>query len=91
MGFTENLSGGGVFIATHLIRPIGSSVEVNLSLPGTPEPLVLHGEVRWVREYNSSSSDVWPGMGIRFEDLGQEQEALIRQFLQTREPLFFTD
>jgi uncharacterized protein (TIGR02266 family) len=90
LGFTENLSTGGLFVATHILRPIGSSVEMSVRFPGRPEPLRLRGQVRWIREY-SASSDAWPGMGVRFDTLGAEDEALMREFLRWREPIFFVE
>jgi uncharacterized protein (TIGR02266 family) len=90
MGFTENLSGGGLFVATHVVRPIGSMIEVSLRLPGRAEPVALRGQVRWIREY-SPTSDGWPGMGVRFEAMSEADEALVRAFLQMRDPLFFDE
>jgi uncharacterized protein (TIGR02266 family) len=87
LGLTENLSEGGLFIATHLVRPIGSSIEVSLKLPHVPEPIKAKGTVRWVRQY-SETSDTSPGIGIRFETITPEQTALIREFIAARTPLF---
>jgi uncharacterized protein (TIGR02266 family) len=85
-GFTENLSGGGVFVATYFALPIGSLVEVDVHLPiGS---LKLAGIVRWVRR---DGADSWPGMGIQFEQLGPDDEKCIREFLGVREPLFFDE
>src|SRR5438445_12467044 len=33
-GFAENLSAGGVFIATHKLKPVGSKIELSINLPG---------------------------------------------------------
>jgi uncharacterized protein (TIGR02266 family) len=90
VGFTENLSESGVFVATYLVRPLGSLVEISLRLLGRDEPLSLRGEVRWVREY-SSTSDAGPGMGIRFEAISDADRATITRFLATRDPIFFTE
>jgi uncharacterized protein (TIGR02266 family) len=90
VGFTENLSASGIFVATHVLRPIGSSIEVSVLFPGRSEPVRLRGEVRWLREI-SEGSDGWPGMGIRFESLTSEHNALMAEFLRTREPIFFDE
>ena len=87
LGLTENLSEGGLFIATHLLRPIGAPVAVTLKLPNSPEPIAAQGTVRWVRQY-SETSDTEPGMGVRFEQLSPEHTQIIRQFLATRPALF---
>jgi uncharacterized protein (TIGR02266 family) len=90
VGFAENLSGGGVFVATYVLRPIGTVLELSVQLAGDAEPLHVRGEVRWTRE-PSRSGDLWPGMGVRFQALSPQDEARIRAFLDTRDPLFFDE
>ena len=89
-GLAENLSAGGVFIATHRRQQVGSKLEVSLKLPDSEEAFTLVGEVRWVRVYNESS-DTPPGLGIRFTELPAGATAAINRFLGQREPLFFDD
>jgi len=89
-GLVENMSAGGVFIATHLERPVGTLVELALRIPGTSTPIRGVGEVRWVRRYNEAS-DTPPGLGIRFVMLEPGAVAAIEAFLATRDPLFFDD
>jgi uncharacterized protein (TIGR02266 family) len=90
MGLTENLSEGGLFIATHLVRPMGTSVEVSFKLPHVAEPIKAIGTVRWTREY-SETSDTMPGMGVRFESIGPQHVEHIREFLAARAPLFYDE
>jgi uncharacterized protein (TIGR02266 family) len=89
-GFTENMSSGGLFVATNLIRPIGTILEFELSLgKGT---LKAKGEVRWVREPNDYTTDVPPGMGLRFIGLDPRVEKVIDDFMAgKRESIFFDD
>jgi uncharacterized protein (TIGR02266 family) len=87
MGLTENLSEGGLFIATHLVKPIGTQIQVSFKLPHVAEPIKAVGVVRWTREY-SETSDSMPGMGVRFERVGPLQVEQIREFLAARAPLF---
>jgi uncharacterized protein (TIGR02266 family) len=89
VGFTENLSASGVFVATYSPKPMGTKVEVTLALP-TGAHLELHGTVRWIRNA-SPSGDTWPGMGVQFDKLSDDQEAKIREFIRIRDPLFFDD
>jgi uncharacterized protein (TIGR02266 family) len=89
-GFAENLSAGGIFVATHLLKPVGSQIEVTIHLPDGPAPIQGTGEVRWIREYNERS-DVPPGMGIRFTELDGSAKSAIEGFLAQREPLFFDE
>jgi uncharacterized protein (TIGR02266 family) len=85
VGFTENFSQSGVFVATYAARPLGSRLAITLNLPNG-EVLQLNGTVRWQR---AASTDGWPGMGVQFEGVSAEDEAKIRKFLSVREPLFY--
>jgi uncharacterized protein (TIGR02266 family) len=87
-GLVENMSAGGVFIATHLRKPIGERLELTIHLPGAEAPVRASGEVRWVREY-SADSNVPPGIGVCFIDLDQRSLELVTQFLSCREPLLY--
>jgi uncharacterized protein (TIGR02266 family) len=89
-GFAENLSAGGVFVATHLLKPVGEKLEMCVNLPDGLGTVVGEGEVRWLREYNESS-DTPPGMGIRFIHFEAGSLEAIDRFLKAREPLFFDD
>jgi uncharacterized protein (TIGR02266 family) len=88
-GFAENLSAGGVFIATHKLKPAGSSIELSINLPDGVQ-IKAQGEVRWIRVFNEQS-DTPPGMGVKFEELDASSVAAIQSFLARREPLFFDD
>jgi uncharacterized protein (TIGR02266 family) len=89
-GFVENLSAGGVFVATHLLRPVGEVIELSIHIPDDDEVVKGTGEVRWLREYNETS-DVPPGMGVKFLSLAEGSEKVIEKFLARRDPLFFDD
>lgn len=88
-GFAENLSAGGVFIATHKLKPVGSKIELSISLPDGAQ-FRATGEVRWIRVFNEQS-DTPPGMGVKFEDLEPSAVEAIQSFLSRRDPLFFDD
>jgi uncharacterized protein (TIGR02266 family) len=89
-GFLENLSSGGLFVATHDIRRIGDTVEVRFTLPGRAEPVTATARVRWIREYGNSP-DAAPGMGLQFVDLDPAVQKEIERFIALREPIFFED
>lgn len=89
-GLAENLSVGGIFVATHMLKPVGECIELSIHLPDRDKPVCGVGEVRWVREYNERS-DVPPGMGIRFIELEGEGYQAIERFLARREPLFYDE
>src|SRR3954464_14522853 len=62
--FTENLSSGGTFVATHRDLPIQTRVQLVLSFPGLLEPISIEGTVRWKRDTGSEGD---AGAGIEFE------------------------
>jgi uncharacterized protein (TIGR02266 family) len=86
-GISENLSEGGVFVATYEFRKVGETVDLTLLLPNS-RPIFADGVVRWVRDV-SSSIEVPPGMGIEFVSLNEMDTATIRAFLRLRAPLLF--
>lgn len=89
-GFVENLSVGGVFIATHQLKPVGERLRFSVHLPTLEQPIRGTGEVRWVRVF-SEGSDVPPGMGIKFDALDAASQRSIEAFLAQREPLFYDE
>jgi uncharacterized protein (TIGR02266 family) len=87
-GLTMNISEGGVFVATHVLLPVGSLVGLHLELPNQTRIMTL-GEVRWSRAY-SGDDDVPPGLGIKFVGLDFGSLSAIRKFVMTiREPILF--
>ena len=89
-GLAENLSAGGLFIATHKLQKVGSKIELSLRMPESEEVFQVLAEVRWVRLYNEQS-DTPPGLGVRFSELPIAATSAIDRFLAQREPLFFDD
>jgi len=89
-GYTEDISTGGLFIATFDFRPIGSEIQVNFTLPDG-YLVTATGTVRWIREYNELTPNVEPGMGVQFTELSEEDAGLINVFLEQREPMFYDE
>ena len=91
-GLTQNISAGGLFIATNAIRKIGDRITLQFSLPGAPEPLAVETEVRWIRENSALSRvDGATGMGVRFVNLSAQAATAIQQFLESRDSLYYDD
>lgn len=89
-GLAEDLSAGGVFVATHRALPVGERVEVAIDVPECSYIVRGIGEVRWTRDY-CSDSDVPPGIGVKFLHLEEGGAETIRRFLRDREPLIFEE
>lgn len=88
-GLTENLSRGGLFVATHTLLEVGTMIDVEFSLPGKARIKSL-AVVSWVRLY-SETSDGPPGMGLQFASLDAESAEAIRSFLAARPPMLWDD
>jgi len=89
-GFSEDISTGGIFVATFDIRPLGSEMQVSFTLPDG-YLVCAQGIVRWAREYNDTTPGVEPGMGVQFKDLSADDEAAINGFIEQREPIFYDE
>ena len=91
-GLTQNISAGGLFIATHHLRRIGDRITLKFTLPGSDKSVAVETEVRWIRENTAlQRADGGTGMGVRFINLSAEASAAISAFLQARDSLFYDD
>ena len=92
-GLTQNISSGGVFIATHHLRRIGDHITLKFTLPGSAKTLEVETEVRWIRENTAllSAGESGIGMGVRFINLSVEAQAAINAFVTSRESLYYDD
>lgn len=89
-GFSANISGGGLFVATVNLLPLGTEVDLSFSLPSGVR-IETKGVVAWVREVNDKLPDTFPGMGVQFVGLAPGLQTAINQFLAQRDPMFFAD
>lgn len=89
-GFGTNVSEGGLFVATINVLPVGTPVDLTFTLPGKSK-LSVHGEVRWIREVNDRTPEVFPGVGVRFVNLAPGTAEALKRFVSEREPLFYPD
>ncbi|MFN0062252.1 MAG: TIGR02266 family protein [Myxococcaceae bacterium] len=90
VGFSTNLSEGGLFIATVQCPPKGTPVDLQFSIPGG-QVLRVQGVVRWVREVNDKNPEIFPGVGVQFVSPSPAALEVIRSFVQKREPMFYPD
>ena len=89
-GFTENISSGGLFVATRDLKPIGTIMEIAFSLPGSGAKITARCEVRWQR-LEQSHADSMPGIGLRFLDVDAAAAEAINTFIGQRGSLFYDD
>jgi uncharacterized protein (TIGR02266 family) len=86
IGHAENVSDGGVFVATKELKPIGTEVEMTLKLPGNLLPVWAVGTVCWIRD-TSGRSDTPLGMGIQFRLIADDALRRIRDFVRERQAM----
>ncbi|MFP2931249.1 PilZ domain-containing protein [Pyxidicoccus sp. 3LG] len=70
--YSKNIGAGGLAIRTTRPLPVGSTLELRIKLPDSPQPLVTFGQVAWARE---------DGMGVAFTQLSPEVERRLKAFL----------
>jgi uncharacterized protein (TIGR02266 family) len=90
-GFTENISSGGLFIATRDLKPRGTILEISFTIPDYRQPIKTRVEVRWQRLENIDCDNAMPGIGVRFLDLAPDVTKAINAFIQGRDTLFYDD
>lgn len=90
-GFLENVSNGGLFVATHQLAEIGDLFELTFTVPGLNRVCTAVCRVRWLREYDPEQPDGVPGMGVQFSQLEPDARAAIELFIRHREPIFYDD
>jgi type IV pilus assembly protein PilZ len=85
--YTKDLSKGGTFIKTARPLPVGSRCHFAFTVPALSEPLILEGEVSWIRTAaDAAAGHADPGMGVKFvfPDAVAEKEfgALIERLME---------
>jgi uncharacterized protein (TIGR02266 family) len=91
VGFSGEVSEGGVFIATYTALERGQRVLVTVTLPGGFETKV-DGLVRFVRDPLDFSADSEPGVGVQFAGaLTNETRELVLRFIRKRAPMFYDE
>jgi uncharacterized protein (TIGR02266 family) len=84
-GLSQDLSRGGVFIATYQPLAPGTAVSLYFVLPDG-HTVQANGIARWTRE---ASEDAPPGMGVAFQVLRPEDVRAIERFCAKRAPLYY--
>ena len=87
MGFSENISEGGVFISTLSPPGIGESIEIEIPIENSEKKVFVQGIVRWHRRRPDGAAT---GCGIQFVDLQVDAKQAIENLIRhlRKEPLF---
>jgi len=79
--YTSNISSGGIFVKTDNPFNQGEQFLLKLQLPDLPEPLKIQCEVAWERGKGTEKEGAPPGMGVRFVEMSQKDDELLKGFL----------
>jgi uncharacterized protein (TIGR02266 family) len=91
-GLSQDISAGGVFVATSRVLPVGECITVRFSIPEWQTPIVARAEVRWTREVAAIDQlDAPTGMGLRFVGLSEDARGAIARFIEQRDAIFYDD
>lgn len=86
MGFSEDISEGGLFISTMSPPPVGERITMDIKV-ADGSFVTVEGEVRWHRYVTNTVT----GCGVQFSELSPEAQRSFEQLLLDlqKEPLFF--
>jgi len=90
-GFTDNISEGGLFIASEQRIDLGTEISFKLELPTLSGPQDLKGVVRWVRYSDDPQEGSPNGVGVQFLELTPNVKASIERFISQRESIFYDE
>lgn len=83
LGVGNDISEGGLFIASHDVYAIGDQLALEFRLPGNSRPIHCQAEVSWL---SMGSDGRGRGMGVRFLDLAPQDARTIAAFVTRRTP-----
>jgi uncharacterized protein (TIGR02266 family) len=83
-GLSEDISQGGLFVATYERLPIGT--RLSLSFETQDGKVEVRGEVRWVR--TAEQAEGWPGLGVAFTSVSAEAAERIALYCSRCPPLY---
>jgi len=89
-GFSSRVAEGGLFVATVNHPPLGTEVDLSFTLPDG-DRLTVSGVVKWAREVNERTPEIFPGVGVQFTGLEPRAMEQISRFVAAREPMFFPE
>ena len=80
--YSENASGGGIFIKTPKPLPKGERLSIKLQLPDHPDPIKIEGEVSWIRSDKSADATHPAGIGIKFIQISRADQQKLKECLK---------
>ena len=78
---SRDLSIGGIFLDTEHPYPLGTKLELELSLPDIADKIKILGEVVRIEPPEARQEGKSPGMGIQFYDMDNDTKAMLADFI----------
>jgi uncharacterized protein (TIGR02266 family) len=78
--FVDDISAGGMFIATPKPLEPGTQLRLEFLLPGCDYPIRVNGEVTWSRSVSSEGQR--RGMGVKFDGLSSSAKDKINTIIK---------
>jgi type IV pilus assembly protein PilZ len=80
----RDLSATGIFVRTNAPESPGTHLNLRFTPTGSERTLELEGKVIWVNKYRpGDSTNLNPGMGVRFIGLTNQQRYRLVEFVRT--------
>jgi uncharacterized protein (TIGR02266 family) len=79
--YAVDVSRGGIFIRTKEPLAVGTQLKLDFQFQNGGALMSGDGTVVWIREFDPNRSSVPPGMGVRFDKLTPESQAVLEQLL----------
>jgi len=79
--YLGNISTGGLFVRTDKPLPQGEQFILRLQLPEVPDSLKISCEVVWARSPAQATAREPAGMGVKFIEMSQKDDALLKRYL----------
>lgn len=83
--YSVDVSRGGIFIRTKEPLAVGTPLRFEFQLQDASPLIAGDGTVVWNRAFDPSRQNVAPGMGVRFDKLTTESQAVLERILGEKE------
>lgn len=80
VAYSINISRGGLFLESENAPAVGSTLNLELRVPGVDAPVAVRGRVTWTRPPPGDDGGP-PGFGVRFEQMPPHLGAVIDQLV----------
>ena len=79
--YAVDVSRGGIFIRTREPLPVGTQLKLDFQYQNGGPLMAGDGTVVWIRDPDPSRPNIPPGMGVRFDRLSPESQAVLELLL----------